>query len=118
MSGGNPNKTGVQAMKLALAGFIVPFMFVYSPALLLINTTGLGALLVAATAMVGVVALGAAAEGWFIAEASTMQRAALLAGSLLLINPGGITDILGLALIALVWIWQKVSMAKEVPLEA
>ncbi|MDP3488408.1 MAG: TRAP transporter large permease subunit, partial [Bacillota bacterium] len=117
IAGGNPNKTGIQAMKLALAGFIVPYMFVYSPALLLIGTSGLGAVLVAVSALVGVLALGAGVEGWLVTEATALQRVLLLGSALLLINPGGATDVFGLGLIAAVYVWQKMAATKKAALQ-
>ena len=117
IAGGNPNKTGVQAMKLALAGFIVPYMFVYSPALLLIGTTGFGAVLVAVSALIGVLALGAGVEGWLVTEATILQRILLIGSALLLINPGGATDIFGLGLVACVFFWQRIAASKKAALQ-
>lgn len=107
IAGGNPNKTGLQALRLALAGFIVPYVFVYSPALLMQDLSDwLGTARVALTAIVGVVALGAAAEGYFIRRMNAGMRLAACAGALTLIVPGLVSDIIGLSLVTAVITFQ------------
>jgi len=109
ISGGDINKTGYEAFKLALAGFLIPYMFVYSPALLGIETTFGGILVVAITAMIGVIALAGAVEGYLLIEAKLYQRLILLAAAFTLIKPGGITDIIGFLLIGIVIVLQLVT---------
>ncbi|HEX9206135.1 MAG TPA: TRAP transporter permease [Candidatus Deferrimicrobiaceae bacterium] len=94
----DPTKTGFNAVRLALAGFIVPFIFVYDNSLMLLNTTPLGAVQITITATVGIVFLGAGVIGHFLIPARLIERAAFVAGALLLIIPGWITDGIGLAL--------------------
>jgi len=113
LAGASPNKTGLAAMKLASAGFIVPFMFVYSPALLLQGTDIVAVVAAVITALIGVVGLGAAMEGWLFKEANLAQRLALLVGALLLIIPGGVTDVIGFVLLAAVGLWQKHTPRRE-----
>lgn len=108
ISGGDINKTGYEAFKLALAGFLIPYMFVYSPALLGIETTFGGILVVAITAMIGVIALAGAVEGYLLIEARLYQRLILLAAAFTLIKPGGMTDIIGFLLIGIVIVLQLV----------
>jgi TRAP transporter 4TM/12TM fusion protein len=109
ISGGDINKTGYEAFKLALAGFLIPYMFVYSPALLGIETTFGGILVVAITAMIGVIALAGAVEGYLLIEAKLYQRLILLAAAFTLIKPGGMTDIIGFLLIGIVIVLQLVT---------
>ena len=97
LSGGSPMKTGWQSVKLALAGFIVPFMFVYNPQLLLEKVTLLSGIQVVVTSCVGVLLIAAAVEGYLRGR---MNVAA--AGALLLIDGGGKTDLLGLFCLAVV----------------
>lgn len=98
--------TGIWAMRVAAAGFIVPFMFVYGPSLLFIGspfdiiTSGVSACL-------GVVALAAGMMGWFSKEATYTERVILLAAAFLLIKPGIYTDIVGAALMIFVYVLQK-----------
>ncbi len=91
-------QSGGQAGRIGAAGFIVPFMFVYEPALLMIGpwTSVLPAV---ASASIGCVLLAAGLYGYLLRECSSWQRLALVAASLLLIKPGWATDLAGLALL-------------------
>ncbi|MBI1962747.1 MAG: C4-dicarboxylate ABC transporter permease, partial [Candidatus Rokubacteria bacterium] len=91
---------GVQALKFAAAGFIVPFFFVYSPALLFQGTwTEIGSVLVTGT--VGVIALAAGLEGQFLRAATWIERGLFIAAAFLLIDPGFTTDVIGFVLLAI-----------------
>ena len=118
ISGGDPMKTGFQSLKLALAGFIVPFMFVYNPAMLMLDTTDalvtskefpLPSLWVIAsvtvTAIIGIIALSAAVEGYFKSQLNPLMRLILAAGAFMLILPEGMTDLLGIAVVGSVVVW-------------
>jgi len=91
-------KAGWQACKFAAAGFIVPFFFVYYPALLFTGPWSEIAL-AALTGGIGVVALAAGLEGYWLRTASWAERGLFIAAALLLINPGLLTDAIGLALL-------------------
>lgn len=103
----NVNETGWTAFKLALAAFIVPFMFVYGPALILIGETS-EIVIASCTAFVGIFALAAAIEGWLIKQTNILERLLLFTSALCLIKPGIYTDIAGIGLIAVVYFLQKV----------
>ena len=107
LSGGNPMKTGVASVKLAIAGFIVPFMFVYAPQLMLINTTLAEGAWVAASACVGVFLIAVAVEGYLFTPMAAWLRVIAGAGSLLLIKPGMETDVIGLVVLILTVLVQK-----------
>ncbi|TCO76435.1 TRAP transporter permease [Marinisporobacter balticus] len=113
IAGGNPAKTGFQAVKLASAGFIVPYIFVYSPALLLINTTPIGITIATITAIVGVVALGVAVEGYLFSRVNVIYRIIMFASAILLMKPGTTTDIIGIALFLVIFFIQKMSGKKS-----
>lgn len=102
ISGGNSMKTGVESLKLSIAGFIVPYMFVYNSALLLRGTSLIEGTLVAVTAIIGVTILASAVEGYFFAVIPMLQRIILLVASLLLISANGMQDVLGIVIIAIV----------------
>ncbi|MEN6315082.1 MAG: TRAP transporter permease [Clostridiaceae bacterium] len=108
----NPFKTGLTATKLAVAAFIIPYIFVYSPALLLINTTPLHVVQMIITSLVGMLGIGAAMEGYFLTHAGWVERLLFLAGGLLLIDPGLITDLIGagLIIVTLLWQYKKIKM--------
>jgi TRAP transporter 4TM/12TM fusion protein len=101
ISGGNAMTTGFIATRLGLAAYIIPYMFVYGPALLTIGEP-LDVLLAAATALVGVVGLAAAAEGWLLGRMVAWERLLTLGSALFLIKPGWITDLAGLILFGVV----------------
>jgi TRAP-type uncharacterized transport system fused permease subunit len=90
---------GVQAVKFAAAGFIVPFFFVYSPALLF-EGTWTEVLTVLCTGTIGVIALAAGLEGQFLRPATWPERGLFVAAALLLIDPNLTTDVVGLVLLA------------------
>lgn len=107
LSGGDPMKTGVASVKLAIAGFIVPFMFVYSPELMLINTTWYQGLMVAVTACVGVFLIGVAVEGYLFTPVALWLRAVATIGALALMHPDMTTDAIGVVALAAVFFLQK-----------
>ena len=95
-------KTGWAAVRIGAAGFIVPFMFAYEPALMLIVKPGQWheAVIAAATATAGCIALAGGLYGYFVRSCGLWERAVLLAGAFLLIKPGWLTDLVGLGLLA------------------
>ncbi|MBQ9763743.1 MAG: TRAP transporter permease [Phascolarctobacterium sp.] len=107
LSGGDPMKTGVASVKLAIAGFIVPFMFVFSPQLMLINTTLLEGAWTSITACIGVFLLAVGVEGYFMAHVAMWLRLVATAGALGLMIPGLMTDAVGVVVLAIVYFLQK-----------
>jgi TRAP transporter 4TM/12TM fusion protein len=99
-------ESGFAAMRAAAPAYIVPFMFVYEPALLLVSKDWAAdwpyVFWVVITACTGVIALAGGLFGWLIGFASTWQRTLLILGALCLIKPGFYTDIVGFGLLALV----------------
>ncbi|OGL14011.1 MAG: hypothetical protein A3G97_01320, partial [Candidatus Rokubacteria bacterium RIFCSPLOWO2_12_FULL_69_21] len=91
---------GLQAVKFASAGFIVPFFFVYSPALLF-QGTWTEVLSVLVTGTLGVISLAAGLEGQFLRPATWLERGLFVAAAFLLIDPGFTTDVIGLVLLGL-----------------
>jgi TRAP-type uncharacterized transport system fused permease subunit len=108
VSGGDPMKTGVQSVKLALAGFIVPYMFVYNTALLSIDTTAAITIRVIITSMLGVFMIGAATEGFFIKKMNLFLRVIVFAAALFMISESVYQDFIGLAILIALIIIQKI----------
>lgn len=103
IAGTNPNETGWTAIKLALAGFIVPFCFAYSPGMLIISSNPWYLVAYnATTAFIGVVALGSAIEGYFYQPMVLYERIMVFAGAFLLIYSGLVTDVIGVGLLGVV----------------
>lgn len=104
--------SGIAAVKIGAAGFIVPFMFVYEPALLMIGNWPT-ILWSAATASIGCVLLAAGLHGYLLQPASLWQRAFLVAAAFCLVKPGLPTDIAGALLTAAVIVVQVLSRRRE-----
>ncbi|MAS45188.1 MAG: C4-dicarboxylate ABC transporter permease [Rhodobacteraceae bacterium] len=104
LAGSDPIRTSVESFKIGLAAFVVPYMFFYSPAMLL-EGSWFEIAHIAVTALVGVYLLSCAVQGWFFGHANLAMRAALGAGGLTMIAGGWITDAIGVGIaIALILI--------------
>ncbi len=105
----NPNHTGFMAVKLALAGFMIPYIFAYNPGLLLIGTTWYQTLHFALTAAVGIFCLAFACVGYWRGMLVWWQRLILIGCSIMLISPEFYTDVTGFVLMALTLLAQRYS---------
>lgn len=97
----DPMKTGFISTKLAIGAFLVPYIFVYNPAMLLINTTPLLLIQNLVTASCGMYGVGAAMIGFCIAPMNLLERIVFFGAGLMLIDPGAITDVTGLGILTL-----------------
>ena len=96
----NPMKTGITATKLAIAAFIVPYIFAYSPAMLFVNVTSVFEVIqIVLSALLGIFGVAAALNGYILRKANWLERILLFAGGLTLMIPGTISDLIGLVLI-------------------
>ena len=118
IAGGSPMKTGWASVKLALAGFILPYMFVYNTDLLLLDTPLAKAIQVAVTAAVGVFLISTAVEGYLFTKVNVVLRIVSLIGAYLLIDSGLVTDIAGIVICAVVFVFQKAAAKKSAPAAA
>ena len=111
----NPLKTGVTATRLAITAFIVPYIFAFSPEMLIIGSDKpwYEIVLLVVTALCGIYILSAGMEGYMFKNMSWFERILALAGGLCMIIPGIVTDTIGLALIVLVFAIQKIGAKKE-----
>ena len=106
IAGGNALRTGINASKLAIAAFIIPYMFVLSPVILMIDATAGTLILTTITAIIGMVALSSALIGYLADTCRPYERLLLIAGGLMMIKPGMMTDLAGFALFAVVLLSQ------------
>jgi len=113
ISGGNSMKTGFIAVRLAVAGFMIPYIFALDPGLLFIDSTIPHTLLLIVTSLAGVLALGAAAGGYLLDHAKWYERITLIISALALLRPGLSTDIVGIILLAGVIFLQKSRINKQ-----
>ena len=103
----NPMKTALQSTKLAIAAFIVPYAFALNPVMLFIDVTGpIQVASIIITSLVGIFGVASALEGYIFVKMNPVQRVMAAAGGLLLIDPRVLTDIIGIALVAVVIGWQ------------
>ncbi|HET7410927.1 MAG TPA: TRAP transporter permease, partial [Paracoccaceae bacterium] len=112
LSGGGLWESSVAAVKLGATGYVVPFMFVFGPALLMIGEWHF-VLMACATAGIGVIFLAAGLHGYLLTKASLLQRAMLLVAAGVLIKPGLFTDMIGIGLGATVVTLQLIARRRE-----
>jgi TRAP-type uncharacterized transport system fused permease subunit len=105
IAGSSMTKTGWAAFRLGVSGFLVPFAFVYSQALLLMGPIQ-DIILATITALLGTFALSVSMEGYWLENAGIVQRVLAFGAACLLIVPGWKTDLMGLGLLAVVFVWQ------------
>lgn len=110
----NPLQTGITASKLAIAAFIIPYIFVLNPAMLMIDTTPFEVILIIITSITGMFGISASMEGYLFTHANKFERIAFLVGGVLLIYPGAITDIIGFVIIAISFLYQKNKANKKI----
>lgn len=108
----NPMKTAFNASRLAIAVFIVPYVFCFNPALLIIDTTVIEVIIIAVTSFVGIFGVAAGLEGYLRGEMNIIVRAIFVVAGILLIIPSTVTDIIGIVIIALAAAFQMLYMKK------
>lgn len=108
----NPMKTAFTASKLAIAVFIVPYVFCFNPAMLLIDTTPLKVVQIFITSLIGVFGLSSSLEGFLSVKMSVPVRVLMAAGGLMLIDPSLMTDVVGILLIVGCCVWQTAQKKK------
>lgn len=113
ISGGNPIRTGVIATRLAITAFIIPYIFVLNPALLLIDTEWYKVIQIVITSMIGMFAIAGGLEGFMKKKLPWWQRILAIGGGLALIDPALLTDIIGIVVIAFVVVLQYVIKSKN-----
>ena len=113
IAGSDPMKTGVTAFKLALAGFIVPYVYVYNPILLFINVDNTLHLAQAvSTALMGVFLLAMSTIGYFKAPVPWSLRILAFGGALGMLTPGTKTDLIGLGILVTIYLLQTLKARK------
>ncbi|MFP3357057.1 TRAP transporter permease [Planococcus sp. SIMBA_143] len=113
ISGGEPIRTGFNAAKLAIAAFIIPYMFVLSPELLMIDTTWTQLIWVLITAITGMIAIGAGLIGYWYRKLNWLERIITFVTGIALIYPEGFTDLIGAAVFIVLFVIQWMSRDKK-----
>ena len=114
IAGSDPMKTGVTAFKLALAGFLVPYIYVYNPMLLFIDVVPMVMVQAICTALIGVFLLAMFSIGFFKAHLAWYMRILAFGGAIGLLIPGTTSDLAGLAVLAVIYIVQTAKAKKNV----
>ena len=112
IAGASPSKVGWTAARLASAGFLIPYIWIYSPALIAQGSLSeiFGALV---TATVGIIALACAVQGYMLKTTNVFHRLMLFVAAFGLIKPGMFTDTIGISVLVIVFLWQRVQLNSE-----
>ena len=105
----DPMRTGFNATKLAIAAFIVPYIFAMNPVMLFIDTTAFEVVQIVISSLVGLFGVASALNGFLYRPVNWLFRILLVAGGLCMMVPGTLTDVIGLAIIVAVILYQRVS---------
>ncbi|MDR3300174.1 MAG: TRAP transporter permease [Candidatus Accumulibacter sp.] len=113
IAGADPMKSGGTAIKLALAGFLVPYIYVYNPILLFVEAAPLPMIQAVITSLAGVYLLSMATIGYYDGPLSWLMRIVALAGALGLLIPGTTSDLCGLGALAFIYLWQRFAVKPD-----
>lgn len=109
----NPMKTALNASRLAIAAFIVPYIFAFNPAMLFIDADVIQVVVIIVTSLVGLTGVSGGLEGYMLTNMNPIQRILAVVGGLCLIIPGTITDLAGIAIVGASVIWQLADKKKR-----
>lgn len=111
---GNPMKTGINATRLAIAAFIVPYIFAFSPSMLFINTTWYQVINIIITSWLGIFGVAAGFAGYMYRKLNWLLRILCIAGGLTLMYPGLETDIFGFVILLAIYLYQRRTAKQEI----
>lgn len=103
----NPLKAGINAFKLAIAAFLVPYIFAFNPQMLLIDVHAVDIVLIAITSLIGIVGVGSGVAGFLLTEQSAIERILFFVGGVFMVIPGFESDIIGAAVLISAYLIQK-----------
>lgn len=109
----NPMKTALNASRLAIAAFIVPYIFAFNPAMLFIDADVIQVVVIIVTSLVGLTGVSGGLEGYMVTNMNPIQRILAVVGGLCLIIPGTVTDLAGIAIVGASVIWQLADKKKR-----
>lgn len=103
----NPLKAGINASKLAIAAFLVPYIFVYNPGMLMIDVNATDIIIMVITSVIGIIAVSSGVAGFLITKQHYLERILFVVGGVMMVIPGHRTDLLGALVLAALFILQK-----------
>lgn len=109
----NPMKTALNASRLAIAAFIVPYIFAFNPAMLFIDADVIQVVVIIVTSLVGLTGVSGGLEGYMVTNMNPIQRILAVVGGLCLIIPGTVTDLAGIAIVGASVVWQLADKKKR-----
>ncbi len=109
----NPMVTAFNATKLAIAAFLIPYIFCLNPQMLLIDTSAAGFILIAVTSFIGMFAVAVAIEGYMFGPMNPLFRVIIAAAGLALMYPGMLTDVIGIGGVAVIGIIEWLTRGKK-----
>ncbi|MFZ5816093.1 MAG: TRAP transporter permease [Bacillota bacterium] len=115
IAGSNPWKTGIEAVKMALGAFLVPYIFAMSPVLILVGATWSNVVAMLFTSLLGMTALGTGVTGYWSTHLKQWERLMLVVGGVMLVDPNLITDLIGSVLVASAFAMQLIRSRREQP---
>ena len=115
ISGGDPIKTGVNSAKLAIAAFIIPYMIVLQPSLLMVDVTAIQIIWVTFSAIIGMIGIGAGIIGYWYRKLMWIERIILIGAGLAMIYPESISDITGLVVLGIMFVLQVYTKNIDTP---
>ena len=113
IAGSKPMKTAINATTLAIAAFIVPYCFGFNPALLFIDCTWWQGVQVVITSLIGVYGVAAGLRGYAFDHLNAVMRIVIIAGGLLLIDAGALTDVLGIIVVVGISAFQQINKKRK-----
>ena len=108
-----PMKTALNATKLAIAAFVVPYVFAMNPTMLLVDASVLEVIVVVATSLVGIFGVASALNGYLFRPIPLLIRVLCAAGGLLMLDPSTVTDLIGIAVLAAAVLFQYLSARRR-----
>jgi TRAP-type uncharacterized transport system fused permease subunit len=109
----NPMKTAFNASRLAIAAFVVPYIFAMNPAMLFIDASVLDVALIVVTSLIGLFGIAGGLEGYMFNNMNVIQRLMAVVGGLCMMIPGTFTDIIGVVLVGVCSAWQMADKKKK-----
>ena len=120
IAGSNPMKTGFNAARLGMAAYLVPYMFVLNPVMVLVRPEGMGTglfvgkvVLSIATAIIGMIGIATGMTGYFKTNCNIVERILLIGGGIMMVDAGSITDGIGIALLVAIYLMQLSRVKKK-----
>ncbi|MEA5135324.1 MAG: TRAP transporter permease [Candidatus Fimivivens sp.] len=120
IAGSNPMKTGFNAARLGMAAYLVPYMFVLNPVMVLVRPEGMGTglfvgkvILSIATAIIGMIGIATGMTGYFKTNCNIIERILLIGGGIMMVDAGSITDGIGIALLVAIYLMQLSRVKKK-----